>query len=61
MIDIPKHKAEERENLQKKIEEYFKAGKDKQKKEKAKQGEITGLNKPYTIINKNGRRYKKEL
>ena len=57
-MDIPKHKAEERENLQKKIEEYFKAGKTP---EKAKQGEITELKKPYTIINKNGRRYKKEL
>jgi len=57
-MDIPKHKVTEREDLQKKIEEYFKAGK---KAEKAKQGEITGLKKPYTIINKNGRRYKKEL
>ena len=57
-MDIPKHKVTEREDLQKKIEEYFKAGK---KAETAKQGEITELKKPYTIINKNGRRYKKEL
>ena len=38
MIDIPKHKVEERENLQKKIEEYFKAGKEP---EKAKPGQTT--------------------
>ena len=37
-MDIPKHKVAEREDLQKKIEEYFKSGKTP---EKAEPGEIT--------------------
>ena len=37
MIDIPKHKAEQREAIQKQCEEFFKKGKEPKK---ANQGEV---------------------